>query len=92
VKAIKAALAEHEREASGIAKLLYRGGWVPKALITSSLAVLGSGALAHLALAKCPALSSVPKPLRNLLMIAWYADGLYYLGKGLLGAAKARSK
>lgn len=92
VKTVKAALAEHEREASGLAKLLYRGSWGPKALITSSLAVLGSGALAHLALAKCSKLSSVPKPLRNLLMIAWYADGLFYLGKGILGAVKARGK
>ncbi|MFJ2617799.1 hypothetical protein [Glutamicibacter sp. NPDC087344] len=92
VKTIKAALAEHEREARGLEKLLYRGGWSPRALIASSLAVLGSGALTHLALNKCNRLSGIPKPLRNLLMIAWYADGVYYLGKGILGAVKARGK
>ncbi|WP_121866743.1 hypothetical protein [Glutamicibacter nicotianae] len=89
-KTIKSALAEQEREAKGLERLLYRHNWNPKALIGSGAAVLASGAAVHLALAKSERFGWLPKPARQLLMLAWYADGAFYLGKGIVDALKAK--
>lgn len=87
---IKSALAEQEREAKGLGRLLYRHNWNPAALIGSGAAVLASGAAVHLVLAKSERFGWLPKPARQLLMLAWYADGAFYLGKGILDALKAK--
>ena len=91
-KTLKSALAEQEREAKGLERLLYRHNWNPKALMGSSAAVLASGAAAHLVLAKSGKFAWLPKPARQLLMLAWYADGAFYLGKGIVDALKAKNK
>ncbi|MFK0083944.1 hypothetical protein [Glutamicibacter sp. NPDC090743] len=91
-KTLKSALAEQEREAKGLERLLYRHNWNPKALMGSSAAVLASGAAAHLVLAKSGKFAWLPKPARQLLMLAWYADGAFYLGKGIVDVLKARNK
>ena len=91
-RTLKSALAEQEREAKGLERLLYRHNWNPKALMGSSAAVLASGAAAHLVLAKSGKFAWLPKPARQLLMLAWYADGAFYLGKGIVDALKARNK
>ncbi|MNW30265.1 hypothetical protein D3C74_71460 [compost metagenome] len=91
-KTLKSALAEQEREAKGLERLLYRHNWNPKALMGSGAAVLASGAAAHLVLAKSGKFAWLPKPARQLLMLAWYADGAFYLGKGIVDALKAKNK
>ena len=91
-RTLKSALAEQEREAKGLERLLYRHNWNPKALMGSSAAVLASGAAAHLVLAKSGKFAWLPKPARQLLMLAWYADGAFYLGKGIVDALKAKNK
>lgn len=90
IETLKAVISEFERESSGLTKLLFRYTWTPKALIGSSLAVLASGALTHVVLAKSKNFSWVPASARRLLMTAWYADGVFYLGKGILQAARGR--
>jgi len=89
-RSLRAALNEQEREATGVTRLLFRGGWNPKALIGSGAAVLATGAIAHAVLVKNQKFAWLPKPARQLLMLAWYADGAFYLGKGIVDAAKAR--
>ncbi|MGH3654643.1 hypothetical protein [Glutamicibacter sp.] len=91
-KTLKSALAEQEREAKGLERLLYRHSWNPKALMASGAAVLASGAAAHLVLAQNEKFAWFPKPARQLLMLAWYADGAFYLGKGIVDALKAENK
>lgn len=88
VESMKAVMTEFEREATGIAKFAFRYNWKPKALITSSLGVLASGALTHLVLAKSKKFAWVPAPLRRLLMVAWYADGVFYLAKGIFDSLR----
>lgn len=92
LKTMRAVLNEQEREATGVTRALYRGGWSPKALMASGALTLVSGAAAHLVLAKSQKFAWLPKPARELLMLAWYADGVFYLGKGVLGARKSSSE
>ncbi|GAA1410785.1 hypothetical protein AUR04nite_33580 [Glutamicibacter uratoxydans] len=88
VDTIKAVLGEFEREATGIAKLAFRYNWKPKALIGSSFAVLASGAAAHALLSKSKTFAWVPAGARRLLMAAWYADGAFYLAKGIFASLR----
>ncbi|MGP5581374.1 hypothetical protein ACTXPA_07665 [Glutamicibacter arilaitensis] len=90
IKTLRAALAEQERESKGIERLLYRHSWNPKALIGSGIAVLASGVVAHQVLARSQKFEWLPKSARQVLMAAWYADGAFYLGKGIIDALKAK--
>ncbi|WP_347040075.1 hypothetical protein AAHB37_08310 [Glutamicibacter halophytocola] len=89
-RSLRAALSEQEREATGLKRLLFRAGWNPQALIGSGAFVLASGLGIHAVLAKSEKFAWLPKPARQLLMFAWYADGAFYLGKGIVDAAKAK--
>lgn len=89
-RSLRAALSEQEREATGLKRLLFRAGWNPQALIGSGALVLASGLGIHAVLAKSQKFAWLPKPARQLLMLAWYADGAFYLGKGIVDAAKAK--
>jgi len=89
-RSLRAALSEQEREATGLKRVLFRAGWNPQALIGSGALVLASGLGVHAVLAKSEKFAWLPKPARQLLMLAWYADGAFYLGKGIVDAAKAK--
>jgi len=89
-RSLRAALSEQEREATGLKRVLFRAGWNPQALIGSGAFVLASGLGIHAVLAKSEKFAWLPKPARQLLMFAWYADGAFYLGKGIVDAAKAK--
>jgi len=89
-RSLRAALSEQEREATGLKRVLFRAGWNPQALIGSGALVLASGLGVHAVLAKSQKFAWLPKPARQLLMLAWYADGAFYLGKGIVDAAKAK--
>ncbi len=89
-RSLRAALNEQEREATGLKRLLFRAGWNPQALIGSGALVLAAGVGMNALLAKSQKFAWLPKPARQLLMFAWYADGAFYLGKGILDAAKAK--
>ena len=89
-RSLRAALSEQEREATGLKRVLFRAGWNPQALIGSGAFVLASGLGVHAVLAKSEKFAWLPKPARQLLMLAWYADGAFYLGKGIADAAKAK--
>jgi len=91
-RSLRAALSEQEREATGISRVLFRGGWNPKALMASGALVLASGAAAHAVMANSQKFAWLPKPARQLLMSAWYADGAFYLGKGVVDAVKEKNK
>lgn len=89
-RSLRAALSEQEREATGLKRVLFRAGWNPQALIGSGALVVASGLGVHAVLAKSQKFAWLPKPARQLLMLAWYADGAFYLGKGIVDAAKAK--
>lgn len=89
-RSLRAALNEQEREATGLKRVLFRAGWNPQALIGSGALVLASGIGVHALLAKSQKFAWLPKPARQLLMFAWYADGAFYLGKGIIDAARAK--
>jgi len=89
-RSLRAALSEQEREATGLKRVLFRAGWNPQALIGSGALVLASGLGIHAVLAKSQKFAWLPKPARQMLMLAWYADGAFYLGKGIVDAAKAK--
>ncbi|UUX60452.1 hypothetical protein [Glutamicibacter halophytocola] len=89
-RSLRAALSEQEREATGLKRVLFRAGWNPQALIGSGALVLASGLGIHAVLAKSQKFAWLPKPARQMLMLAWYADGVFYLGKGIVDAAKAK--
>jgi len=91
-RTLRAVMSEQEREATGISRILFRGGWSPKALMASGAVVLASGAAVHAVLANSQKFAWLPKPARGLLMLAWYADGAFYLGKGVVNTLKEQDE
>lgn len=76
--------------AKGPMKLLYRTGWSPAALITSSIGVIAAGVLVD------RWMKGRGKPTtgwRRTIMFFWYSDAAYYLARGVRDALRpARSK
>ena len=84
-RGLNLALEEEISGAKGPMKLVYRTGWSPQALIISSVAVLGAGALLNRWMVR------KGKPgtgWRRTIMFFWYSDAAFYLGRGIQGALR----
>lgn len=83
------AFEEDMASAKGVMKLVYRTGWSPSALIASSLAMIGAGALLN------RRMKTSGKPgtgWRRTIMFFWYSDAGYYLARGVRQVLKAMPK
>lgn len=83
------AVEEERAKAKGVMKLVYRTGWSPAALISSSLAVIGAGVLLN----RWMKTSGKPGTgWRRTIMFFWYSDAGYYLAHGVRQVLKAKLK
>ncbi|HJX77099.1 hypothetical protein [Glutamicibacter sp.] len=81
------ALEEEMARAKGVMKLVYRTGWTPAALISSSLAIIGAGALLN----RWMKTSGTPGTgWRRTIMFFWYSDAGYYLARGVRQVLQAK--
>ncbi|MCW4466228.1 hypothetical protein OK351_12040 [Glutamicibacter sp. MNS18] len=87
VTGLNLALEEEISSAQGIWKLVYRTGWSPTALITSSLGVIAAGVLFH----RWMKLKGKPGTgWRRTIMFFWYSDAAYYLARGVRDALRKK--
>ncbi|PRB72623.1 hypothetical protein [Arthrobacter sp. MYb213] len=83
------AFEEEMAKAKGVMKLVYRTGWSPAALMSSSIAVIGAGALLN----RWMKTSGKPGTgWRRTIMFFWYSDAGYYLARGIRQVLKAQLK
>ncbi|WP_431711956.1 hypothetical protein [Glutamicibacter uratoxydans] len=89
VTGLNLAVDEEIDSARGVMKLVYRTGWSPTALISSSLGVLVAGYAAN------RWMKSIGKPgtgWRRTIMFFWYSDAIYYLARGIRDVLGKRIK
>ncbi|HAY43185.1 MAG TPA: hypothetical protein DCY59_06355 [Micrococcaceae bacterium] len=81
------AFEEEMAKAKGVMKLVYRTGWSPAALISSSLVAIGAGALLNRWMKN----SGTPGTgWRRTIMFFWYSDAGFYLARGVRQALDAK--